>query len=129
MWMMTKINIKADCGNAPKREFLKSFRIAMAEANEFFLLNRVTDDIVWSIVGDRVVTGKKSYAVALKKILKTNVEELTLFQILSHGKEGAVNGTIKTKNGDVLEFSDFYTFEGAKGDTIKSITTYLVKTK
>jgi hypothetical protein len=126
---MTKINIKTDCGNAPKREFLKDFRIAMAEANEIFLLNSVTDDIVWSIVGDRVVTGKKSYAVALNKILKTNVEELTLFQILSHGKEGAVNGAIKTKNGDVLEFSEFYTFKGAKGDKIKSITTYLVKTK
>jgi hypothetical protein len=126
---MLEINIKTDCGNAPKREFLKNFRIAMAKANQDFLLNSVTDDIVWNVVGGKLTEGKDSYSKELKKMPSNDTKGLTIHQILSHGKEGAINGTIETETGDVIEFSEFYVFQGAKGDKIKSIITYLIQVK
>ncbi len=47
------------------------------------------------------------------------ITELTLTQILSHGKEGAVNGVIKMEDGKRIAFSNFYLFQGAKGHKIK----------
>uniref|UniRef100_UPI00404A9EDF nuclear transport factor 2 family protein n=1 Tax=Fulvivirga sp. TaxID=1931237 RepID=UPI00404A9EDF len=126
---MPIINVKTDCGNAPKREFLKDFRIAMAKGNQDFLLNSVTDDIVWNVVGWKLTEGKDSYSKELKKMLSNDTKGLTIHQILSHGKEGAINGTIETETGDVIEFSEFYVFQGAKGDKIKSIITYLIQVK
>ncbi|WP_179353501.1 hypothetical protein [Winogradskyella vidalii] len=48
-------------------------------------------------------------------------------EILSHGKEGAVNGWIKMENGKQYAFSDFYVFQSAKGEKIKAITSYGIK--
>ena len=52
--------------------------------------------------------------------------ELTIDQILSHGKEGATNGIMKMQNGKKYAFSDFYKFKGAKGVKIKFITSYVI---
>ncbi|MBN2501301.1 MAG: hypothetical protein JXB38_11030 [Anaerolineales bacterium] len=41
---MVKISVAADCGNSPKKRFLKDFNIALAEGNQPFLLESVTDD-------------------------------------------------------------------------------------
>ena len=52
--------------------------------------------------------------------------ELTIDQILSHGKEGATNGIMKMQNGKKYAFSDFYKFKVAKGVKIKFITSYVI---
>ncbi|MEB2782946.1 nuclear transport factor 2 family protein [Algoriphagus sp. C2-6-M1] len=122
---MAIINVKADCGNSPKMAFLKEFNIAVAEQNIKFLKESVSDTIIWDIVGDKKIEGKENFVQELEKIKKT--AELTLLQILSHGKEGATNGLIKIQNGEKYAFSNFYKFIGAKGSLIKSITTYLIK--
>lgn len=36
---MTKINIPFDCGNSPKREFIKQFNIAFAKGNADFIID------------------------------------------------------------------------------------------
>lgn len=122
---MAIINVKADCGNSPKMAFLKEFNIAVAEQDRKFLMESVSDTIIWDIVGDKKIEGKEDFAKELEKIKK--IAELTLLQILSHGKEGSANGLIKQKDGEEYAFSNFYKFIGAKGSLIKSITTYLIK--
>ncbi|MGG6230459.1 nuclear transport factor 2 family protein [Tenacibaculum sp. SDUM215027] len=124
---MVKIISSPNCGNSPKMTLLKEFNIAFANGNMEFLTENVTDDIVWSIVGDRKIEGKKEFIEELKKIKEKEVTELTLKQILSHGKEGAVNGTIKMQNGKKHAFSNFYFFKGAKGAKIKLITSYIIE--
>ena len=54
------------------------------------------------------------------------VSELVLEQILSHGKEGAVNGIMKMQDGKKYAFSDLYVFQGAKGTKIKTMTSYVI---
>lgn len=122
---MAIINVRADCGNSPKMAFLKEFNIAVAEQDRKFLMESVSDTIIWDIVGDKKIEGKENFAKELEKIKK--IAELTLLQILSHGKEGSANGLIKQQDGEEYAFSNFYKFIGAKGSLIKSITTYLIK--
>lgn len=122
---MAIINVRADCGNSPKMAFLKEFNIAVAEQDRKFLMESVSDTIIWDIVGNNKIEGKENFAKELEKIKK--IAELTLLQILSHGKEGSANGLIKQQDGEEYAFSNFYKFIGAKGSLIKSITTYLIK--
>lgn len=123
---MTKITVSADCGNAPKREFLKEINIAFAKGNTDFLIRSVTDKIVWNIVGDRTIEGKEKFTEELEKMKMEKVSELILDRILTHGKEGAVSGIMKMENGKKYAFSDFYEFSGAKGAMVKSITSYII---
>lgn len=125
---MTKITVKADCGNAPKKEFLKEMNIAFAKGNSDFLTESVTDKIVWNIIGDRKIEGIEKFTEELGKMQSKKASELILVRILTHGKEGAVSGIIKMQNGKKYAFSNFYEFSGVKGAKVKSITSYVIET-
>ena len=124
---MTKIVSSPNCGNSPKMEFLKDFNIAFAKGNVEFIVDSVTDDVIWNIIGDKKLDGKKTFEEELEKMKSEKATELIIDQILSHGKEGAANGIIKMQNGKKYAFSDFYKFKGAKGAKIKSITSYVIE--
>ncbi len=124
---MTKITVKPDCGNAPKKELLKQLNIAFAKGNSDFLKEIISDDIEWDIMGDQKISSKKQFIRKLETLKSEKVSELILDRILTHGKEGAANGIIKMENGKKYAFSDFYEFTGAKGTKVRSITSYIVR--
>ena len=124
---MTRIISSPNCGNSPKMEFLKDFNIAFAKGNVEFIVDSVTDDVIWNIIGDKKLDGKKTFEEELEKMKSEKSTELIIDQILSHVKEGAANGIIKMQNGKKYAFSDFYKFKGAKGAKIKSITSYVIE--
>lgn len=124
---MTKIISCPNCGNSPKKEFIKDFNIAFAKGDLEFIVQSVTDQIVWNIIGDKKIEGKTKLAEELGLMNSEKTTELIIHQIVSHGKEGAVNGIKKTKKGKEYAFSDFYIFNGAKGGKLKSITSYFIE--
>ena len=124
---MIKIKVNVDCGNAPKKEFLKQLNIAFANGDIAFLIRNVTDNIVWEIIGDRRIEGKEKFASELERMKKQNVSELAIDRILTHGKEGAVSGLMELSDGKKYAFSDFYEFSGAKGEKVKSILSYVIE--
>ncbi len=126
---MVKITSSPNCGNSPKMGFLKAFNIALANGNRDFILESVSEEIVWDIVGDKKITGKENFESELPSLKTNKVTELVLHQILSHGKEGAVNGMMKMQNGKQYAFSDFYQFSSAKGKIIKAMTSYIIEIK
>ena len=123
---MTKIFIREDCGNSPKNILLQNLTIAFAKGDNRFLLENLTDDIRWNIVGERVIEGKDAFADALKN---DRVAELSIHHIATHGKSGAVDGMRKMKNGRTVAFCDVYEFKDAKGTRVKEITSYVIETK
>jgi hypothetical protein len=123
---MTKIVSSPNCGNSPKMEFLKEFNIAFANGNVEFIIESVTDEIIWNIIGDRKIEGKEKFSEELEKMKSEKATEIIIDQIVSHGKEGASNGIMKMQNGKKYAFSDFYKFKGVKGEKIKSITSYVI---
>jgi len=124
---MTKIISSSNCGNSPKMKFIKEFNIAFAKGNLEFLMENVTDDIVWNIIGNKKIEGKEKFTEELKKMKSEKVIELIIEQILSHGKEGASNGIMKMKNGKKYAFSDFYVFKSTKSTDLKLITSYVIE--
>jgi hypothetical protein len=87
----------------------------------------VTNDIHWHIVGERLVEGKEVFAEALEKIGNDRVENLIIRHVVSHGKAGAVNGISKLKNGKTVAFCEVYEFSGAKGTSVREITSYAIE--
>ena len=113
---MVKITISADCGNSPRKLFLKDFNVALAEGNAGLIQENVADDVTWAFVGGKIWLGK---AEVLKQVVNKRAAELTLFNIITHGKEAAANG-------EKTAFCDVYSFQKATGNTIKSIMSYVI---
>ena len=124
---MTEITSSPNCGNSPKREFLKQINIAFAKGNSDFLIDSVTDEIMWNIIGDRKIVGKIKFAAELERMRDEITSKLIIDQILTHGKGGAVNGIMKMQKGKRYAFSDVYEFSNAKGEKINSITSYVIE--
>ena len=125
---MTKLTATPDCGNAPKKAFLRDFNVAFARADIPALLAAVTDDFAWDMVGDKRVTGKAAFAAALDEMKQHTAAELVIDKIITHGREAAVSGTMVMQDGRRFSFADIYTFRGAKGDMIYALVSYVVET-
>ncbi len=123
---MLKIDVKPDCENAPKKQLLRDFSIAFSEENIPFILDRVTDDIHWRIVGDKVISGKPAFAAALEEMKGVKTTGLTIHRIITHGAEAAVDGEVIVEDGKKYAFCDVYLFAGARGDRIKALTSYVI---
>jgi hypothetical protein len=124
---LTTIIFSDDCGNSPKNIFLQNLTIAFAKGDKQSVLGSVTNDIHWHIVGERLVEGKEVFAEALEKIGNDRVENLIIRHVVSHGKAGAVNGISKLKNGKTVAFCEVYEFSGAKGTSVREITSYAIE--
>jgi hypothetical protein len=51
---------------------------------------------------------------------------LTIRHIATHGKAGAVDGTVRLENGKLRAFCHMYEFSNSKGSAIKEITSYFI---
>lgn len=122
---MTKITIPFDCGNSPKREFIKEFNIAFAKGNADFIIDHVSDDIIWTMHGDKKIEGRQAFAKGIHKMKECVAHELTLHSIITHGKEASANGEI-TMNGKTHAFCDVYRFTNTTSKIIKTMDSYVI---
>ena len=126
---MTKVITSEDCGNSPKNIFVQDLTIAFAKGDSTFLLSKVTDDIRWNKIGDTLIEGKDNFGLALYELKREEAAQLRVQHVATHGKTGAVNGTILLKNGKTYSFCDVYEFSNAKAVAVKEITSYVITTK
>jgi hypothetical protein len=50
---MTKVIVSEDCGNSPKNIFVQNLTIALAKCDSRFILESMTEDVHWNILGER----------------------------------------------------------------------------
>lgn len=124
---MVKIVVGEDCGNSPKKKFLRDLHIAFVRGETPFVVESLSDDITWTIVGQRQVRGKSEMTAELERIMSARADELVIHTIITHGKDAAVNGEITMEDGKTFRFCDVYKFKGAKGNTIQTITSYVIE--
>jgi len=122
---MTKINIPTDCDNSPKKKFIKDFNIAFAKGDREFIIDHVSDDIIWLIHGDKKIEGKEDFIKEIRQMQNETADKLTLKSIITHGKEASANGEIKM-NGNSYMFCDVYVFKSASGKIIKTMESYVI---
>lgn len=122
---MLRIIAPEDCGNAPKKVFLKDFNIAFAKGDVSAILECVTDDIRWIRVGEAVIEGKAEFAAALNAMKDTVATELVIDTLITHGNTASANGLI-TVGGVAYAFCDVYRFKGFKNAKLNMITSYVI---
>lgn len=117
-----------DCGNAPKKQWLKSFNEAFATGDTTYILDQVADDVTWRIIGESyTIQGKTAFAEELKAMTQYKVSGMHFDQIITHGSTGSANGTVLMQNGRKYGFCDVYLFTGAgKKARLKEITSYVI---
>ena len=128
---MIKISVSEDCGNAPKKQFIKDFCIASANGQIAAVIEMVTDDIALIIPGYKNAHGRAEVEELLTRdAARSKVSELIIDNILSHGDRCAANGTLRFEDGGVVAFCNVYRFNGhGKTAKIKEITTYSIEPK
>ena len=125
---MVKVNVQPDCGNAPKKLFIRDFMIAVANSNTSSILDNVADDAEWEMVGARTFSGKDEIESGLGKILNDTVKEMTLISIITHGDEGSTSGTMTLTDGKRYGFCHVYVFNShGKNAKVKHITSYIIQ--
>lgn len=123
-----KIITSEDCGNSPKNIFLQELAIALARADSRYVLDRVSEDVRWQIVGHRLIQGKSDLGTILLQQKTQGARELIIHHVATHGKAGAVNGTIKLEKGKNREFCHVFEFTSAKGNQVGEIISYVIET-
>lgn len=131
-----KISLRDDCGNSPKNEFAQKLTVAFITADAELVAESVTDDIRWNIVGIAPIRGKDAVTAVFRNPNREPVAEVTIEQVLSHGKAGAVNGTFvlsEDRGGGKwrsksYSFCYVYEFANAKGTSVKAVTSYIILT-
>ncbi|GHO50519.1 hypothetical protein [Ktedonospora formicarum] len=124
---MVMITVHEDCGNAPKKLFLKDFIVAAVSNDSAFVARKITDDILWNLVGRRCISGKQDVLTQLQRSRSDEVVELIINTIVTHGYNGAADGFLKFKDGKTVAFCDVYQFRASTNNApIKAITTYAI---
>ena len=123
---MTKITVNADCGKAPKKQIFLDLNIAYARAEIDAVLENLSQDIVWRILGEFEMRGLAEARSALQYMQDVDTRELVVESIITQGAEGAINGLITTAAGRSYNFCDVVQFTSAAGKKIKSIRSYAI---
>lgn len=123
-----KIICPEDCGNAPKKYFLKEVNIAFVKNNLSFIMDNITDDFNWNIIGRKLIQGKESFVETLKQMQNNKVIELHISNIITHGYDGSVNGTFILENKKSYAFCNVYKLiSPRKNSKIKECTSYIIE--
>lgn len=111
-----------------KGKFLQKMNEAFAKSDTEYILQNVTDDIKWTVIGDQQIQGKDEFARALKEMEAEEPFEIDIHNIITHGDSAAVDGIMKSTNGKSYSFCDVYKFRGLKNPQIKEMTSYVIET-
>jgi len=123
-----KVVCAEDCGNSPKKQLLKELTIAFANNDIDFCMECISDNIVWDMIGDKKIQGISEFEEALRVMDNSDIQELQIHNIITHGNVGSVNGTLILNNQQQIYFCDVYNFSGfGKKAKIKLITSYVIR--
>jgi ketosteroid isomerase-like protein len=114
----------------PKEEFLRKVNKAFAEGDSDFLLNHVSDDFCWVIVGEKTVGGKTEFSEALERMKDLPPMNIHIQHVISHNNCAIIEGTVIGKNRigqkKYFGFCDVFYLEGSDNYKIKKMTSYVV---
>lgn len=122
-----KLIIPKGCDNAPRKQIVIDFTVAMLKQQDEVIKEYADESIVWCNLQDaRTIEGQGSFMTALQDDIK-NIEGLEVYQVITHGKFASINGMLSIANGNTINFCDVYTFSSAaKSGKVKEIKSYRV---
>ncbi len=124
---MPNITVKSDCSNAPEKALLRDLFIGFAHADVDAILAPMSDDIVWNLVGETVIEGKENVRKLLESMPNVGTSDLVIESIITHGRDAAVHGVIRSNAGQAHAFCDVVQFTSAASMKIKTMTSYSIE--
>ncbi|MEQ8557638.1 MAG: nuclear transport factor 2 family protein [Henriciella sp.] len=97
--------------------------ISLADRDPRAFEEVLTDDFRWVRAGEAVSRGRDAFLRYLAD--ESAADAITIFHVSTDGQTGAVNGEIAMPATDIA-FCHVFEFGSAAGNTIKTITSYLI---
>ena len=115
------------------QEFFQKINNAFMEGDVDFIIENVTEDVQWNIVGESNDQGKEAVIKMLEPMRGVAAEEYVTKKIITHGNTAAIEGTMKMPNeaGEkkTFAFCDIYQLDKFKNGKIKKMTAYIIELK
>lgn len=124
---MIKVKRSKDCGNSPKNKFSENIAVAFVKKDSNFLSRSVSDGIKCFFSNGTHLQGKESLQNHIKKL--ESPIEAKIDHVLTHGKKGAVSGSLKYKDDSRKRFCLILEFSNVKAELLSHLEIYLVKEK
>lgn len=113
------------------KEFLTKLNEAFAKSDSEYIIDKVSDDVRWNIIGDQIIEGKDSFSSVIREMETDEAFILRINNIVSQGSTAVVDGTIQSKSpiGDnkSYAFCDIYKFANTDEPLIEEITSYVIE--
>lgn len=123
------ITYPKDCGNAPKKIILVNLYKAFANGDEKFILDNISKEITWDIIGKKTIGGNDNIISTLNKFRAKGINEIQLINVITHGNVASVNGIIIFDDNSSYSFCDVYKFSSfGKNAKIKEVSSYVIRT-
>ncbi|MBT8295385.1 MAG: nuclear transport factor 2 family protein [Gramella sp.] len=116
-----------------REEHLKKLNKAFADCDTEFLSNSVTEDVVWNIIGEKTISGKKDFEKSLDRMrLGGPVKIIVGDLIIAKDKcvvEGIVEFFIEPGKKMKYAFCDVYIFSESQDHKFRELRTYVTHLK
>ena len=124
--MMHKITIPEDCGNAPKKAALLAFITALCNGERAALHGKLSDTFRFRHVGTATYQGS-TFEEWCTAFGQPAIQSLDVKTVLTHGQQGAIEGTFMRIDGSHYSFCALCNFTGnLRLARIGMVTGYLL---
>lgn len=114
-----------------RKALIEKMNRAFASCDIDFLLDHVTEDIKWEIVGEDTMEGVNDFKDILEKLKDHGGMDITVNEITMGDNRAVVEGTVRLKKPGKRRryaFCDIYTFQKKK-PKIRQLRTYITHIK
>lgn len=115
-----------------QQEFLQKFNEAFVQNDINHIIDSTTDDIIWTMVGDKTIRGKEDLAASMNEMKDSSGLEIRIDSMIIDGDEAAVDGTMsmedKEGNRKTYGFCDLYRFTTGEDLKIRELRSYIIAT-
>ena len=113
-----------------KEDFLRQVNKAFTDGDEKFLLEHVTEDFCWDIVGERTIGGKAEFSEALEEMRDMPPMKISVNKVFSQQNSAVVEGIVVGRNriGQKKHFGfcDIYELSDSGELKIRKMTSYVI---
>lgn len=114
----------------PTEKFLRDVNKAFSEGDSQFLLNHITDDFCWVIVGEKTVGGRTEFSEALEEMQGMPPMNIDIQNVILADESAIVEGIVVGRNRNdqkkYFGFCDIYRLSEEKDPRISKITSYVI---
>lgn len=114
------------------KSFLRDLNEAFVRSNSEFILEHVTEEVRWNLIGDQIIEGKEKFREVIEDVDTDEAFELRINNIVTEGSTAVVDGSIKPKSASsqsqVYFFCDIYKLTEDEDPKVSEITSYVLET-